>query len=414
MGDNDTFPLWYGQEVEGYRTDVRVCNLSYLQTDWYIDQMKREAYKSPPLPISWKRTEYIQGTHEIAYIIPRTTDPWEISKALDWAKSDDLRMKRLTKNNGDVVEADNIPTNMLYLPVDSAAVVRSGVVKPENYNRIAKNLYIDLGVKKNAAGDVVAQPKNVLFKQEMMILNMLSNNKDWSRPIYFATTVPREQYVRLDSFLRQDGIAYRLMPYNTGIDYDADTIDTSKGKLDVDSDILYENLMHKYRWGNLDQPGLYLDENARKMALVFRMQFGQLGTLLINEGKKDKAKEVLDYGLKVLPDYNLPYDYYSTNEIANDYYQLGEIEKAKKIYDALVSNSIKNLKWYSRLNPEMYGSAFNNIRTELYMLQSMLPDYQNVNPDAYQAANNDFSRFMQQFQQYYNSHQPRQRGGANR
>jgi tetratricopeptide (TPR) repeat protein len=413
MGDNDTFPLWYGQEVEGYRTDVRVCNLSYLQTDWYIDQMKREAYKSAPLPISWKRTEYIQGTHEIAYVIPRTEgfEPWEISKALDWAKSDDLRTKRLPRYN---VEVDNIPTNVLYLPIDSAAVVRSGVVKPENYNRIVKNLLIDLRAKTDAQGNVQVPAKNVLTKEEMIVLNMLSNNKDWSRPIYFATTVPSEQFIRLDSFLRQDGIAYRLVPYNTGVDEDMDTSDVSKNKLKVDTDILYENLMHKYRWGNMEQPGLYLDENSRRMASVFRMMFGQLGIDLIEEGKKDKAKEVFDYGLKVLPDYNLPYDYFSANEIARGYYQLGEIEKAKKIYDVLVNSSLKTLKWFSQLSPQQYGSTLNEARRELYFLQNMLPVYQSVNPEAFQTANNDFGRYMQQFQQYVNPRQGRQMGGANR
>jgi len=417
MGDNDTFPLWYKQEVEGFRTDVRVCNLSYLQTDWYIDQMKREAYESAPLPISWKRTDYIQGTHEIAYIFPRMTDPMKVSDALDWVKSDDLRTKRLQLPGGGQTEADNLPVNLLYLPIDSAAVIKSGVVKPENYNRILKNLFINLGDKKDSKGIVVDPAKRFLVKQEMMILDMLANNKDWSRPIYFASTVPREQYLRLDSFLRQDGIAYRLVPYNTGASYEDDLepdSTTGSKRLNVDTDILYDNLMHKYKWAHLDVPGVYLDENAMKMAKVFRMMFGQLSSYLIEEGKKDKAKEVLDYGLKALPDYNVPYDPYSTQAIAAGYLQVGEIEKAKNIYDVLVGNSLKTLKWFSRLSPQKYGGTVEEARRELYYLQIMLPNYQKANPQAFEAANKDFERYWQQFNQYMSSRQARQKGGLNR
>jgi len=418
MGDNDTFPLWYGQEVEGYRTDVRVCNLSYLQTDWYIDQMKRQAYESAPLPISWKRTDYIQGTHDYAWVLNRTDGPMDLSRALDWVKSDDLRTKQIRMRDGSNIEIDNVPSEVLYLPIDSVAVVKSGAVKPEIYNRIAKNLVIDFSEKRDSLGNTIVPAKGRLVKQEMMILDMISNNKDWSRPIYFASTVPREQYLRLDSFLRQDGIAYRLVPYNTGVssdDFGMDTDTATGGKssrLDVDTDILYENLMHKYRYGNLEHPGIYLDENAMKMAKLYRMLFGQLSRYLIDEGKTDKVKEVLDRGLTALPDYNVPYDYFSANELAKSYYQIGEIEKARNIYDVLVNSSLKSLNWYSRLSPQLYAGTTEDVRRELYFLNSMMPIYQNVNPQAYVAANNDFRRYMQQFEQF-NSSRVR-RGGANR
>jgi len=412
MGDNDTFPLWYNQEVEGVRTDVRVCNLSYLQTDWYIDQMKRQAYESQPLPISWKRTDYIQGTHDYAYIVKQTDEPWEVARALDWIKSDDIRTKRIRGYDG---ELDNIRTDMLYLPVDSAAVVKSGVVKPENYNRILKNLNINLGDRVDTSGELVDQAKRGLTKQELMILDMINNNRDWSRPIYFATTVSPDQYLRLDSFFRQDGVAYRLVPYNTGLsqEYDEDTT-AGPNRMDVDIDILYDNLMHKYRWGNLEQPGLYLDENATRMAKVFRMMFGKLGRYLIEDGKNEKAKEVLDYGLKVLPHYNVPYDYYSANEIAKGYYQIGEIEKAKKIYDILLSNSMKSLKWFSQLNARQYAQTLDEIRRELYYSQSMFQVYKNVNREAYESYIADFNNYIQQYDQFMKSRQVQQRGGTNR
>ena len=414
MGDNDTFPLWYGQEVEGYRTDVRVCNLSYLQTDWYIDQMKRQAYESAPLPISWKRTDYVQGTHEVAYVIKRTDAPMEVSRALDWVKSDDLRTKQIRMGNS-TTEIDNIPSDVLYLPVDSAAVVKSGMVKPENYGRILKNMVIDLRSKKDSDGNVITQKKTALTKQEMMILDMLSNNKDWSRPFYFATTVSSENYLRLDSFLRQDGVAFRIVPYNTGADTQdldgADSVKTTRTNLNIDTDIMYDNLMHKYRWGNLEHPDIYLDDNAMRMAKVFRMMFGQLSRYLIEEGKTDKAKEVLDRSLTVLPECNVPYDYYSTSEIAKAYYLLGDKEKAKDIYDKLVSSSLKSLNWYSRLDPQMYAGVVSSedVLRNLMYLRNMLPLYQQLNPKAYEAAVNDYNRY---YEQYMNFQQVRRGGGG--
>ena len=416
MGDNDTFPLWYAQEVEGVRRDVRVCNLSYLQTDWYIDQMKRQAYESAPLPISWKRTDYIQGTHEVAYIFKRTDRPISVSDALEWIKSDSAYTKKVRMRDTEI-EADNIPNDLLYLPVDSAAAIQSGVVKPEYKNRIAKYIFIYLGDKKDASGNVIEQGKRALVKQEMMILDMLSNNKDWSRPIYFASTVPPEQYLRLDSFLRQDGIAYRFVPYNTGVngdDYETDSIAGGKSRLNVDTDILYENLMHKYRYGNLEAPGIYLDENAMRMAKSFRMRFAQLARYLIEEGKTDKAKEALDYGLTVLPNYNVPYDYFSANEFAKSYYLIGDTAKAREIYDVLINKSLKNLKWFSNLNTWQYAGIIDEVRREFYFMQNMLPVYQHINPEKYEAAVNDFNRCANQYEQYMNSRQSRQRGGANR
>ena len=399
MGDNDTFPLWYGQEVEGYRTDVRVCNLSYLQTDWYIDQMKRQAYESAPLPISWKKTDYVQGMHEGAYIIKQTDQPWDITKALDWVKSDDLRTKRV---RGIDVEIDNIRTDVLYLPIDSAAVVNSGTVKPENSHWIEKNIFIDFGEKKNSNGDIIERSKGILTKPEMMVLDIISNNKDWSRPIYFATTISPELHLRLDAYFRRDGMAHRLVPYNVEKSGDANT------------DILYDNLMNKYRWGNLQEPGVYLDENSMRMARVFRIIFGKLGRDLIAEGKNEKAKEVLDYGLTVLPEYNVPYDYYSTKEIANTYYQLGETEKARKIYDVLIDNARKTLQWYSRFDARNYESILSDINQELIALGDMLTNYQSINPEESKAAISDYNRFAQQFEQYLRARQTRQKGGANR
>ena len=400
MGDNDTFPLWYSQEVEEYRTDVRVCNLSYLQTDWYIDQMKRQAYESEPLPISWEKTDYIQGKHERAVILEEYTEPKEVSAALEWIKSDDLRTKKLPQAYKDkgYRDADNVRASILYLPIDSAAVVKSGIVKPEYYDQIKKQLSIDLGEKRDSEGNIVEPRKEMLGKHEMMILDMLANNKDWSRPIYFAITVSSDQYLSLDPYFRQDGVAYRLVPANTNID----------------TDILYENLMHKYRYGNLEEPGIYLDANAMGMARTFRSMFGMLGNSLLEEGKTEKIKEVLDYALEVLPDYNVPYDFRSVYSIGQLYFELGEIEKAREIYDVLVNNSLKNLGWYSRLNNQMYAATLIEVRDDLYYLGRLLQNYQQINPEAFEETVKYYNLFVQKYNQYLESRQPRQPVGTNR
>jgi hypothetical protein len=399
MGDNDTFPLWYAQEVEGYRTDVRVCNLSYLQTDWYIDQMKRQAYESAPLPITWEKPDYIQGTHDAALIIKRTEQAWSVSKALDRIKSDNPLTKKLP---GSEQLVDNIPTEILYIPIDSAAVIASGIVKPENADWILKELVVYLGEKEDESGKVVEGAKRHLGKEALMILNMLDNNRDWSRPFYYAITVSSDEYLRLEQYFRQDGVAYRIVPFST-----------YEGNRRMDTDILYDNMMHKYRYGNLDQPGVYLDENSMNMARTFRLMFGALGRQMVAEGKTEKVKEVLDYGLKVLPDYNIPYDFRSTGEIAATYHQIGEIEKAHQIYDVLLNKSMKSLDWYSRLSRKDYATVLNEINWDLRYLGNILPFYQKELPEVYAAIVQDYNRYAQQFEQFLNNGSQK-RGGANR
>ena len=410
MGDNDTFPLWYNQEVEGFRTDVRVCNLSYLQTDWYIDQMKRQAYESEPLPISWKKTDYITGTHEYAYVL-ESENPMQVSRALEWVKSDDLRTKRIPQWGG--VEADNIPTELLYIPIDSMAVVNSGIVNPKLHDKIEKQLLINLGNRLDSQGRVVEQGKGGLVKKDMIILDMISNNKDWSRPIYFAITVDNKEYLRLNNYFRQDGLAYRLVPYKTEREYiESDSLVIPGRNLEVDTDILYENMMHKYRWGNLEEPGVYLDENAMRMAKTFRSLFANLAENLLFEEKIEKAKEVLDYSLKVLPEYNVPYDI-SIYETARLYQVMGENDKAKEIFDVLVESYLKNLNWYHRLSDRLYAANSEQILRDLRLVNEFLRHYSQLSPEAYEAEVTDYNIYMQRYQHFIGSRQLRQMGGTN-
>jgi tetratricopeptide (TPR) repeat protein len=395
-GDNDTFPLWYAQEVEGYRTDVRVCNLSYLQTDWYIDQMKRQAYESDPLPIGWKKYEYVQGKHDLAWIFDEEQGPIPIDRVLKRIKSDDPRDKTIPKYP---VEVDNILSYKISIPIDSAAVIRAGLVKPENAAWIPPYLLVDLGDQPNEKGEPTTYPKKYLGKQELMILEMLKNNSDWSRPIYYAITVNSDQYLRLESYFRQDGVAYRIMPFEAAR-YQR-----------IDSDLLYDNLMNKYRWGNMQQPGLYLDENCMRMARTFRVIFGQLAQKLVEENNFERAEKAVDYCLEVLPSYNLPHDYYSTGELADVYHKIGKKEKADELYTQLAEISIKNLNWYIRLNRNQYASILNEVKKDLLFMQNILFYFAESDSEKFDKYSPDFSRSMERFQTWY---EKKPKGGKNR
>lgn len=380
-GDNDTFPLWYAQEVEGFRTDVRVCNLSYLQTDWYIDQMKRQAYESVPLPISWKRDEYVQGTHDVAYIYPLTDKPIEVGTALDFIKSDDERFKKLP---GMTEKLDILPSAQIVFNIDSISVLKGGIVKPENAKMIQKEMIIDL------------KGKNYIAKHEMMILDMLKN-ADWQRPIYYAVTVGTDQQLRLQKYFRLEGLTNRIVPF-----------DTEAAGQPVETDIMFDNMMNKFKWGGVDNPKVYLDENIVRMAKTYRYMFARLVNALIVEGKNDKALQALDYCQKVLPPESVPYDY-SVLSLADGYQQIGQSDKAIEIYEKVAQYSMKNLNWCFRLKTSDMMTVYSEIGENMRIMEHILSVYQEIKPEL-------FKKYIQEYSQYSNMISPpkTQRGGSNK
>jgi tetratricopeptide (TPR) repeat protein len=368
-GDNDTFPLWYNQEVEGVRTDIRVCNTSYLQTDWYINQMKRGVYESAPLPISWTPDEYVQGTRDAAYVFPMTDKPIELKTALDFVRSNDEKFKTIP---GISQKLDYIPSDKLTYQVDSAAVMAAGVLKPSEDSLLLKEMVIDL------------TGKEALGKQELMVLEMLKNN-NWERPMYYAVTVSPDQFVNMDGYFRQTGMAYQIVPMNA----------RETGN-EVDTEKMYNNVMNKFKWGGVDKPGIYLDETAMRLCKSMRMiLFNRLAEALIKEGENTKALEVLDLAMRVFPAENVPMDY-SALSFGELYYALGEDEKAEAVYDAIASNSMRNLNWYFRLNPNQLASVMSSLGHDLAVVQEILRVSEEFNPefvakykpefDAYRAA----------------------------
>ena len=333
-GDNDTFPLWYAQEVEGIRTDVRVCNTSYLQTDWYADQMKKQAYESEPLPISWTHDEYVQGTRDFAYIFPMTDKPIDLNTALEFVRSDDPKYKKIP---GFSQPLDYIPSETLIYPIDSVTLAQGGLLKNMDVPVPAKEMTINL------------KGKDALGKQELLVLNMLQTN-DWKRPMYYAITVSPDQFVKLDPYFQQTGMAYQIVPMQTQ--------NTVKA---INSEKMFDNVMNKFKWGGVNKPGIYLDENVMRMCYTHRRIFTQLVGQLIKEGKKDKALAALDYAEKMIPSYNVPYDWANgAFQMAESYYQLGQNEKANKIIDELANKSLEYMIWYLSLNDNQLAIAGEN------------------------------------------------------
>ena len=330
-GDNDTFPLWYNQEVEENRTDMRVCNLSYLNTDWYIDQMKREAYTSAPLPISWDKKDYVSGHLDVCRVSdhPQFKNGMELGQALDL-----VRNPKTIDDNG---IGTFFSSNMI-LPVDKQQVIKSRTVADKDTNLIVDQMQIKLG--------------RSIGKAQLMFLEMLNSN-NWERPMYVAATVGNEYYPALQEYMQLEGLAYRIVPV--------------KGQRErVNTEAMYDNMMNKFVWGNIADPNVYLDEQHLRMARTMRMMFGQLAEALINEGQREKALTVLDKCMEVIPTTSVPADY-STAMLAGYYYELGQTEKADNLTRPLLDDCIQKIEWVNSLNTKKRK----NISQELSIRQNV-------------------------------------------
>ena len=353
-GDNDTFPLWYNQETEGVRTDARVCNLSYVNTDWYIDQMNRPAYNSPSLPITWPRLDFCSGTNEYVRVQPELKeqvlqfykenpeeakqqfgdDPFEVRNVMKyWVRSKNADMHV-------------IPTDTLYLDIDKEAVKRSGMMMASD--TIPDRMVISL------------KGKSSLYKGELMMLEIISQ-ANWTRPVYVATTVGSDNYLNLgDNFVRE-GLANRITPFTTN----------APGAKNFDTEKTYNNVMNRYKWGGLEQKGLYIDETVMRMCYTHRHLMADLALQLIAEGKTDKALNVLRKSEKVLPSYNVPNTYLSgAADLAKAYALLGKKNDAQRIIDQVWKDSKQYAQWYVGLEGNLFTMSQNDVLKYIYIMQA--------------------------------------------
>ena len=325
-GDNDTFPLWYAQEVEGIRTDVRVVNMMLFNTDWYIEQMKRKAYESDPLPISLPRKKYLDGTNNQIYLLDRIKERQDIKLVMDFVKNDNPATKLRIQGGKQI---DYIPTKKLRLPVDTMKFIES---TPTVLGFTEKPLpYIDI----NLSG-------NYIMKSQLMMLDVLAEN-NWERPIYYVAG-GHEDALGLENYFQQEGFAYRLVPVKT----ENKGLPTDFGRINTEA--MYKNYMEKFRWGRMNEPDVYLDYYTRRTLSVIRVRnnFARLAHGLIEEGKKDSAVAVLDRCLELLPQYKMRY-YLYTNKLIEGYYKAGATEKANQMVEDFFSQLNKELSYYSSM-----------------------------------------------------------------
>jgi hypothetical protein len=371
-GDNDTFPLWYAQEVENIRTDVRVVNLSLLNTDWYIDQLKRKAYDSDAVPFSLTFDQYMQGTRDyIPYVNKKLSGALELSDLMKFISSEDPRAK---VGGGDRELLNYFPTKHLKITIDKKQILATGTVAAEDSSKIV-----------DAITWTLPESQNYLMKNDIMILDLLANNR-WKRPVYFATTVGSENFLNMDDYFQLEGLAYRFVPIKA-----VKEEESFRGSVNVD--IMYDNVMNKFLWGNMKDKRVYLDENNLRMTTNMRLNTVRLTQTLLDAGKNDSAKAVLDKCMEEMPDYNVPYNIFMTR-VAQQYLSIAgnmsdsigisssdmELNKRRQCLDEgmrivrrLAEIYQDNLNYYLSLKgTDYYKSVEPEVGQALYVLQ-LLP-----------------------------------------
>lgn len=341
-GDNDTFPLWYVQEVEGIRTDVRVVNLSLLNTDWYITQMKRKAYDSDAVPFSLEEPQYRQGgSRDVVFMGPNpeyfrgarfSNAHLELKDVMKFIGSENQKLDLGGGDRYNYSPSKNI--KMSISDKDIETLIKNGAITKADTAKIVKEMKWRVD-------------ETQLYKNKLMILDLLATN-NWERPIYFAITVGGSHYLNLEPYFQLEGLANRVLPIKN-----ADSGRGIPGK--INTEIMYNNFMNKFKWGNLAADGVYLNQDNRRMCVNFRSNFASLVDALIQEGKTEKAKLALDKCLEVIPDNKLPYDYFNA-QMASSYAAIGETDKALEIVEIIKNDCKQKLDYYFGLDAKLLDS----------------------------------------------------------
>ncbi|SDK70277.1 Uncharacterized membrane protein YfcA [Salinimicrobium catena] len=383
IGDNDTFALWYAQQIEGYRTDVRIVNTSLFATDWYIDQMKSKAWESDPIPGQLVHEQYSYGTNDAVWFQPITKDTMQIKNWLNWIASDDPRTQAELMS-GQMV--NTFPTKHIRIPVDKENVLEYGIVDPENADEIVDHIDIEL------EGDI-------LYKNRLLMLDIIANN-EWKRPIYFTGgSFGDDDYLWMKDYLQLDGVAYKLVPIHTPVNpqnpFDMGRIDTEK---------MYDIVMNWY-WGNSGSPDIYHDPETRKNAITYRSNLARLVEALLQEGKLEKAENVLDLAMEKMPvEY---FEYYTLLEpFITGYYEVGKTEKARELWEQVATKYQENLNYYSTLDLERQINRGTEIVTDIERYRSLV-DLLIINDEEEIAREKarEFNEYLQMFQHFYGSPQ---------
>ncbi|EOG6894894.1 DUF2723 domain-containing protein [Flavobacterium psychrophilum] len=379
IGDNDTFPIWYLQEIEGYRTDVRIVNTSLLMTDWYIDQMKAKAYESESVPISFSHKDYVDGKRDYLVFDQKTEERLDVKEFFDFVSSDDPRTL-IEMKNGQKIQF--YPSNKIRIPVNKNNVITNKIVSPKYNDSIVP--YIDVDIKGDA-----------LYKNRLMMLDIVRNN-NWKRPIYFSPgAFADDDYIWMKDYLQLNGMVYKLVPVKTPIDKEASGFDMGS----IDTDKMYD-IMMKLDWGNSESTKIYHDPETRKNSISYRTHLTRLMNQLIAEGQKDKAKKIIELALTKLPlDY---YEFYSmVDPFADGYYKLGETQKARTLLKQLEAKYQDELKYFSRTKASEQNTNAIDIITNIERYRGLLEimknnkdtNFYNTEKEVFNSYNKRFDRF---------------------
>jgi hypothetical protein len=341
IGDNDSFPLWYLQEIEGVRTDVRVVNTSLFQTDWYIDQMKRKAYESEPIPSQLTHKQYRGGTRDVIIRKEITKDTLQIKDFMDFVASEKptTKFKYVLEKQGEdsrqypshLLNSNYFPTRYISIPVNKEMVLKNGIVKPKDADKIEDNLFTEI-------------EGSYIYKNRLLMLDIIANN-NWERPIYFTGgAFGSEDYIWLKDYLQLDGMCYKLVPIKTAVDR-ANPYDMGR----VDPDLMY-NMVKTWHWGGSGED-IYHDIETRRNGITYRGNLARLIEQLINEDKLDKAEEIADIAMEKMPVDK--FGFYSLLEpYVSAYYEIGNVEKGRALYKDVAKKYQENLMYYSSLSLE--------------------------------------------------------------
>lgn len=369
-GDNDTYPLWYAQNVEGLRTDVRVINLSLLNTDWYADVMKRATYKSGPIYLQLNSEQYVQGKRDYLPILSNIGAPAlgvaettfvDLKKVMDFVAREDGSNMAAWSGGGKV---DYYwPTSKLSIAVNKANCIKNRVIEPKDEGMMQDQLRFEIG-------------KRALYKNDMIVLDYIANN-NWNRPVYFTITTGSEAYINMQNYFQLDGLCYRLVPIYTPSDEEH-----GREIGHINTDKLYNTVMNKWKFGGMDQEGIYIDETTMRQTRNLRNVFCRLANALAEEGKNDKAVEVLDRCMQVMPVKNVPLDF-GTMRIAQSYLIAGAKEKGKALLNQMIAQAQKNLQYYERFTGKDANMISSERDMDMYMFNTctqIMKQYENFNP----------------------------------
>ncbi|HLV93104.1 MAG TPA: DUF2723 domain-containing protein [Aequorivita sp.] len=379
IGDNDTFALWYIQNVEGYRQDVRVVNTSLFQTDWYIDDMKKKAFTSDPIPSQMTHQKYRWGTRDFLFYQRTNRDTIDIKTWMNFV-ADDSKNTQIELQSGQWVHT--FPSKVIRVPVNKEKVLENGIVDPKDADKIVSDIYIDL-------------KGSIIYKNRMMMLDIIANN-NWERPIYFSGgSFGDDDYIWMKEYLQLEGVVYKLVPIKTPIDK-RNPFDMGR----IDADKMY-NIVMSWDWGNSGSPDIYHDTETRKNGITYRSNLARLAEALINEGKEDKAEVILDLAMEKMPvEY---FEYYSLLEpYVLGYYELGKTEKARKVYQDVSKMYQEHLEYFNGLTYNRQRKVADDIITDMERYRSLVRIVGIFDDPSYsQEEATKFNNYIKMFSHFY-------------